>query len=96
VVLRLGVRSLFVFVTTFIAVLLPFFDDLMWLIASIGLMPITFILPSLLWISSRRPEGVELWVNVVIAGGSSLLALVAFVGSVRNIIHDASEYDAFD
>lgn len=96
VILRLGVRSLFVFVTTFIAVLLPFFDDLMGLIASIGLMPITFILPSLLWISSRRPEGFELWVNVVIAGGSSLLALVAFVGSVRNIIHDASEYDAFD
>jgi amino acid permease len=95
VVLRLCVRTLFVFFTTFIAILVPFFDDLMGLIASIGLMPITFILPPLLWISSRRPTGIELWVNVVIAAGSSLLALVAFVGSARNMIHDASAYDAF-
>jgi hypothetical protein len=95
VVLRLLVRSLFVFVTTFIAVLVPFFGDLMGLIASIGLMPVTFILPPLLWISSRKPTGIEFWVNAVIAAGSVALALVAFVGSARNIIHDASEYDAF-
>lgn len=95
VVLRLLVRSLFVFVTTFIAVLVPFFGDLMGLIASIGLMPVTFILPPLLWISSRKPTGIEFWVNAAIAAGSVALAVVAFVGSARNIIHDASEYDAF-
>lgn len=94
-VLRLLVRSLFVFVTTFIAVLVPFFGDLMGLIASIGLMPVTFILPPLLWISSRKPTGIEFWVNAAIAAGSVALAVVAFVGSARNIIHDASEYDAF-
>lgn len=96
IVLRLLVRSVFVCVTTFIAVLVPFFGDLMGLIASIGLMPVTFILPPLLWIHSRKPTGVEFWVNAVIAGGSILLALVAFVGSVRNIVHDASQYDAFN
>lgn len=95
VVLRLLVRTLFVFVTTFIAVLIPFFGDLMGLIASIGLMPVTFILPPLLWISSRKPTGIEFWVNAVIAAGSVALAIVAFIGSLRNIIHDASEYDAF-
>lgn len=95
VVLRLVVRSLFVFVTTFIAVLVPFFGDLMGLIASIGLMPVTFILPPLLWISSRKPTGIEFWVNAGIALGSIVLAVVAFVGSARNIVHDASEYDAF-
>ena len=88
VVLRLVVRTLFVAVVTFIAILVPFFDDLMGLIASVGLMPITFILPPLLWISSRRPTGAEFWVNAVIAGGSVLLALVALVGSMRNIIAD--------
>lgn len=88
VVLRLVVRTLFVLAVTFIAILVPFFDDLMGLIASVGLMPITFILPPLLWISSRRPTGVEYWTNAAIAGGSTLLALVALVGSMRNIIAD--------
>jgi len=59
-------------------------------------MPITFILPSLLWISSRNPRGFELWINVAIAGLSIILAILAFVGSMRNIIHDAEEYDLFD
>jgi len=88
VVLRLVVRTIFVFVVTFIAILVPFFDDLMGLIASVGLMPITFILPPLLWISSRRPTGAEFWVNAVIAGSCTLLAFVALVGSMRNIIAD--------
>ena len=88
VVLRLFVRTIFVFVVTFIAILVPFFDDLMGLIASVGLMPITFILPPLLWISSRRPTGAEFWVNAVIAGSCTLLALIALVGSMRNIIAD--------
>jgi amino acid permease len=88
VVLRLFVRTLFVFIATFVAILVPFFDDLMGLIASVGLMPITFILPPLLWISSRKPTGTEFWVNATIAGGSSILGLIALVGSMRNIIAD--------
>ena len=88
VVLRLVVRTIFVFVVTFVAILVPFFDDLMGLIASVGLMPITFILPPLLWISSRRPTGAEFWLNAVIAGSCTLLAVVALVGSMRNIIAD--------
>lgn len=62
------------------------------LIASIGLMPITFILPPLLWVTARRPQGAELAVNLGIAGGASMLAVLAFVGSTRNIMQDAQAY----
>lgn len=82
--------------TCFVATFQHVTAVLQGLIASIGLMPITFILPSLLWITSRRPRGFELWINVVIAGTSIILALLAFVGSMRNIIHDAKSYDLFD
>jgi len=95
VVLRLTMRSLFVFATTLIACLLPFFDDLMGLIASVGLMPVTFILPPLLWISSGNAGRLEAILCGVIALSSTLLALVAFVGSMRNIIVDATNYNIF-
>ena len=92
VVLRLVLRSAFVVMTTLIACLLPFFGDLMGLIASIGLMPVTFILPPLLWISATRPRGFELAVCASIAACATVLALLAFVGSLRNILVDASHY----
>jgi len=95
VVLRLVFRTVFVFFTTLVACIIPFFTDLMGLIASIGLMPITFILPPLLWITARSPGGAELALNVGIAAASSLLAVLAFIGSTRNIIVDSKNYSIF-
>jgi amino acid permease len=92
-VLRLILRSLFVFGTTLVACLIPFFGELMGLIASIGLMPITFILPPLLWVSSRNPQGVERVVCLGIAVVTSVLALLSLVGSMRNIIVNWQNYN---
>lgn len=92
-VLRLIIRSIYVVLITLVACMLPFFGDLMGLIASIGLMPITFILPPLLWVSARRPQGAELVLCLSIAGVTSILALLAFVGSLRNIIVHSKNYD---
>ena len=91
--LKIVIRSTFVVGTTVVACALPFFGDLMGLIASIGLMPVTFILPPLLWISSRRPKGGELWLCWSIAGVTTVLAVLSFIGSVRNIVVDAQRYD---
>lgn len=95
-IMRLIVRSIYVVCITFIACLLPFFGDLMGLIASIGLMPITFIIPSLLWISAKKPRGIELVLNVLIALAMTVLAVLAFIGSVRNIVVDAKRYSVLD
>jgi hypothetical protein len=85
-ILRLILRSAFVLGTTLVACLIPFFGELMGLIASIGLMPITFILPPLLWVSSRSPQRAEKILCLSIAGATSLLAVLSFIGSMRNII----------
>jgi hypothetical protein len=55
-------------------------------------MPITFILPPLLWITARRPRGAELAACAAIAGATTLLAALAFVGSSRNIAVNARAY----
>jgi hypothetical protein len=88
-ILRLLLRSIFVVATVL--------GDLMGLIASIGLMPVTFILPPLLWISSGRSRNqFEMALNAGIAAGSVILALLAFVGSTRNLIVHSRNYDVFD
>ena len=44
------VRSLYVALTTFVAICLPFFADLMGLIGAAGFTPMTFILPCVFWL----------------------------------------------
>ena len=83
--LRAGLRGGFVLATTLAAIAVPFFGELMGLIAAVGLIPITFVIPPLLWLTVRRPTGAERAANVALAGGCSLLALLALAGSVRNI-----------
>lgn len=51
--MRAVVRSLYVALTTFVAICLPFFADLMGLIGAAGFTPMTFILPCIFWIKVR-------------------------------------------
>ena len=48
--MRAIVRSLYVVLTTFVAICLPFFADLMGLIGAAGFTPMTFILPCVFWL----------------------------------------------
>ncbi|KAK9815636.1 hypothetical protein WJX72_007252 [[Myrmecia] bisecta] len=86
------VRSLYVLGTTIVALLLPFFADLMGFIGATGFTPMTFILPSILYIKSERPTGFKLWLNVVIVAVFVILGLLAGVGSVRQIAVHAKNY----
>lgn len=94
--MRLCVRSAYVAAVTLVACLLPFFGELMGLISSIGLMPITFILPPIMWIKARAPTGAELALNLVIAASCSLIALLSLIGSARNIAVLAGEFSLFN
>ena len=48
--MRAVMRSLYVVVTTFVAICVPFFADLMGLIGAAGFTPMTFILPCVFWL----------------------------------------------
>ena len=51
--MRAVVRSLYVIMTTFVAICIPFFADLMGLIGAAGFTPMTFILPCVFWLKVR-------------------------------------------
>lgn len=53
IAVRLIIRSSGVLITAGVAMLLPFFSDLMGLIGAIAFTPITFVLPSLFWLKVR-------------------------------------------
>ena len=90
--LRAVLRCSYVVAVTATACYLPFFGDLMGLVSCIGLMPVTFILPCVMWIAARRPRGAERAVNAAIAGGAAAVAVLALVGSARNILVHAREF----
>ncbi len=51
--MRAVVRSLYVVMTTFVAICIPFFADLMGLIGAAGFTPMIFILPCVFWLKVR-------------------------------------------
>ncbi len=54
--MRAVVRSLYVVMTTFVAICIPFFADLMGLIGAAGFTPMTFILPCVFWLKVRLAQ----------------------------------------
>ena len=54
--MRAVVRSLYVVVTTFVAICVPFFADLMGLIGAAGFTPMTFILPCVFWLKVNSTD----------------------------------------
>ena len=65
------------------------------LISSVGLMPITFILPPIMWIRARQPQDAELALCWTIAVSCAVVAALSFVGSARNIVVLAGGFGVF-
>lgn len=60
------------------------------IISSIGLIPMSFVFPSLFWVVSQRPGGFVLAFNLLIILSCTAVAALSLVGSVRNIIVNLS------
>ena len=58
-------------------------------------MPITFILPPIMWIRARQPQGAELALCWTIAVSCAVVAALSFVGSARNIVVLAGGFGVF-
>ena len=73
-------------------VILHLAADLMGLIGAIGFLPMTFIIPAVMWLIARRTNMVEKCWNLLIIVVFTIVALLSFVGAMRNIIVHASSY----
>lgn len=55
-------------------------------------MPVTFMLPCIMWLRARQPGSGERALCLLITGGTGVIAALSLVGSVRNIAVLASEF----
>eukprot|EP01023_Acetabularia_acetabulum_P058183 TRINITY_DN6838_c0_g2_i3.p1 TRINITY_DN6838_c0_g2~~TRINITY_DN6838_c0_g2_i3.p1 ORF type:complete len:488 (-),score=64.93 TRINITY_DN6838_c0_g2_i3:164-1549(-) len=90
---RLVLRSTYVVGTCFVACTLPFFGDLMGFFGAIGFTPMTFVMPSVLWLAGgyEKTTGGKI-LNYCIAISFSIIGVMACIGALRLIINDAHSY----
>eukprot|EP01026_Neomeris_dumetosa_P058037 TRINITY_DN5374_c0_g1_i16.p1 TRINITY_DN5374_c0_g1~~TRINITY_DN5374_c0_g1_i16.p1 ORF type:complete len:349 (+),score=12.16 TRINITY_DN5374_c0_g1_i16:127-1173(+) len=93
---RLVFRTIYVIVTCFVGCTLPFFGDLMGFFGAIGFAPMTFIVPSILWLKGGYEKSASGRIlNLAIIIVFTIIGLLACVGSLRLIISDAGEYHLY-
>ena len=83
---RLALRTLFVVLVTLVALVMPFFAEVMGIFSSLGLIPMSFVLPCVFWLVAVRPRGLEKWLNIAIATSCGVLSLLSLIGGTRNVI----------
>ena len=87
---RLVWRTIFVVFTTFIATLVPFFEDVVGMIGAIGFWPLTIYFPVEMYISQKKiGPWTSRWVGLQILSVTCLfVSIAAAVGTLDGIILD--------
>ncbi|KAK9823051.1 hypothetical protein WJX81_004074 [Elliptochloris bilobata] len=96
-VFRLLWRSLYVALTTLLAALLPFFNDIVGLLGAVGFWPLTIFFPTQIYMVQN---GIQRWsfhwaYLQAISMFCLVVSIAAAVGSVKGIITDAANYAPF-
>lgn len=96
-VFRLGWRSAFVVLTTVIAMLMPFFNDVVGLLGAIGFWPMTVYFPVEMYIAQKKvPKWSVRWVCLQMLSLCCLMiSIVAAAGSIAGVIGDLKIYKPF-
>ncbi|XP_052192330.1 amino acid permease 3-like [Diospyros lotus] len=94
---RLVWRTMFVVVTTIIAMLMPFFNDVVGILGALGFWPLTVYFPVEMYISQKK---IRRWTSRWLALQFLSLAcfsvsLAAAVGSVAGVVLDLKTYKPF-
>ncbi|XP_065866981.1 amino acid permease 4-like [Euphorbia lathyris] len=94
---RLVWRTMFVILTTVIAMLLPFFNDVVGLLGAMGFWPLTVYFPIEMYISQQKiGKWTSRWVGLQILSMTCLfISIVAAVGSVAGVVLDLKTYKPF-
>ncbi|EHA8586282.1 lysine histidine transporter 1 [Cocos nucifera] len=97
IALRLVARTLFVALTMFIGICIPFFGGLLGFFGGFALAPTTYYLPCIMWLAIYKPRRFSLswitnWICIILG---VILMILAPIGGLRTIILNAKDYRFF-
>ncbi|KAK7258031.1 hypothetical protein RIF29_32415 [Crotalaria pallida] len=94
---RLVWRTLFVLLTTIIAMLMPFFNDVVGILGAFGFWPLTVYFPIEMYISQKKiGRWSNQWVGLQILSFTCLIiSLLAAVGSIAGVVMELETFKPF-
>ncbi|KAE8667349.1 hypothetical protein F3Y22_tig00112411pilonHSYRG00039 [Hibiscus syriacus] len=94
---RLVWRTIFVAMTTLIAMLMPFFNDVIRFLGAMGFWPLTVYFPIEMYISDKKiGRETSSWLALqMISVACFFVTVAAAVGSVAGVVHDLRTYKPF-
>ncbi|XP_073122833.1 amino acid permease 3-like [Henckelia pumila] len=94
---RLTWRTAFVVFTTIIAMLLPFFNDVVGILGALGFWPLTVYFPVEMYIAQNKiGRWTNRWIGLQILSMACLcVSIAAAVGSVAGVVLDLNTYKPF-
>lgn len=96
-IFRLTWRTAFVVFTTIIAMLLPFFNDVVGILGALGFWPLTVYFPVEMYIAQNKiGRWTNRWIGLQILSMACLcVSIAAAVGSVAGVVLDLNTYKPF-
>ncbi|KVI07253.1 Amino acid transporter, transmembrane [Cynara cardunculus var. scolymus] len=94
---RLIWRSMFVCMTTIVAMLIPFFEDVVGILGAFGFWPLTVYFPIEMYITQKKvPKWSSKWISLQILSAACLvISVCAAAGSIAGVIDDLKVYKPF-
>ncbi|KAJ0515696.1 putative amino acid transporter, transmembrane domain-containing protein [Helianthus annuus] len=94
---RLVWRSMFVCMTTLVAMLMPFFEDVVGILGAIGFWPLTVYFPIEMYIAQKKvPKWSRKWICLeTLSVACLVISVCAAAGSVAGVIKDLQVYKPF-
>jgi hypothetical protein len=88
---------MFVIVCTTVAMVLPFFNDIVGLIGAFGFWPLTVFFPTEMYIVQKKiPKWSTKWICMqLLSIACFIITMVAAAGSVAGVIGDLQTYKPF-
>ncbi|KAA3465572.1 amino acid permease 4-like [Gossypium australe] len=90
-------RTIFVAITTLIAMLMPFFNDVVGFLGAMGFWPLTIYFPIEMYISHKKVgRGTSRWLALqIISVACFFVTVAAAVGSIAGVVLDLKTYKPF-
>uniref|UniRef100_A0A6N2MRU0 Amino acid transporter transmembrane domain-containing protein n=1 Tax=Salix viminalis TaxID=40686 RepID=A0A6N2MRU0_SALVM len=95
--LRFVTRTVYVGLTMFVGICIPFFGGLLSFFGGFAFAPTTYFLPCIMWLSIYKPKrfGLSWTANWVCIVFGVLLMILSPIGALRHIILTAKDYEFF-
>ncbi|XP_058773872.1 amino acid permease 6-like [Vicia villosa] len=94
---RLIWRTVYVIITTIVAILLPFFNSVVGLIGALSFFPLTVYFPTEMYLTRLKvPKYSSIWIGMkLLSVFTFIVSLVAAVASIQGIITELAIYKPF-